>query len=63
MKVWAVLIKTDSCDEYNYVYDYKPTRAEVIERVWQDEGEIESLDWYLETTNVSISETEIGVEL
>ncbi len=54
--VWIATAKTESGDQYNFMFDEKPTRDKVAGMVWEQEGEIEDLDWYTETTNIIIYE-------
>ena len=51
-QVYTVLVITDSCDKYVWVYNEKPTRAAVIERLRNHEGNVESALWYDGTTDV-----------
>lgn len=51
-KVYTVLVITDSCDKYVWVYREKPTREAVIERLRNHEGNVESPLWYDGTTDV-----------
>ena len=59
MIVYVANVVTDSVDRYTYVYSSAPTKAQVIERVWLDEGEIADLDWYMSTTSVDIFPKEV----
>jgi hypothetical protein len=58
-KVWTVRITTESFDNYVEVYAYRPTRKEVIKKLWEDEGKCEKLQWYMDTTSVAIDQTEV----
>lgn len=55
MIVYVAHVQTESSDHYTWVYDYEPSRAEVIERCWQHEGCGESLEFYEDTTCVFIN--------
>ena len=35
-KVWVVSSMTESGDEYTYVFDYPPTRDEILDRLFED---------------------------
>lgn len=53
-QVYVALVRTESCDTYTWLYETEPTRADVIKRLWEGEGEIEDLEWYEDTTSVHI---------
>lgn len=57
--VWTVHVRTESSDHYVWVYAKKPTRTQVIKRLWEDEGRCETLKWYIDTTSVNIEQTEV----
>lgn len=59
MNVWIAHVVTESCDHYTWPYTYEPTREEVIQRLWESEGEIEDLEWYEDTTSVKIECQEV----
>ena len=53
MVVNIVVAVNDSGDRHHFAYvGGMPTREDVIERVYNAEGHIMSLDWYLDTTAV-----------
>jgi len=52
--VYVAHVQTESSDHYTWVYDYEPTRSEVIARLWRHEG-CESLEFYIDTTSVRIN--------
>ncbi len=54
MIVYVAHVRTESSDHYTWVYDYEPTRKEVIARLWRME-QAESLEFYIDTTCVSIN--------
>ncbi len=56
-EVYAVLITTESGDDYLEVYDHMPRREDIVLKLWEDEGRQETLDWYLDTTQVRIDRT------
>jgi hypothetical protein len=58
IKVFTARVVTDSADTYVWVYRNKPTRKEVIKRLWHFER-AEELDWYMDTTSVYIDETDL----
>jgi len=58
MKVFVAVITTDSLDTYAWVYQKKPTRKQIIERLVDYEGG-EDYGFYNETTSIKIEETEI----
>jgi hypothetical protein len=58
MKIFVALVKTESCDTYTWLYRNEPSRADVIQRLWQYE-QAEELSWYEETTSVHITEEEV----
>jgi len=58
MKVYTAHIITDSQDHYVWVYAKKPTNKQVIERLW-DMEQAADLDWYSNTTRVTIKPTEV----
>lgn len=58
-KGFAALVTTDSCDHYTWFYDEKPTRADIIKRLFEFERAAD-LDWYEETTTVEIKEHTVG---
>ncbi len=63
MVIYVANVRTDSGDEYSYLYSSAPTRAQVIKQVWKDEGEIEDLDWYMGSTRVDILPEEVTLDL
>lgn len=36
MKVWVVQSMTESGDDYSYVFGFKPTRAEILDVLYED---------------------------
>ncbi len=58
--VFVALVKTESCDTYTWLFRTEPTRADVIKKLWEEEGEIEDLEWYENTTSVRIYEEPIN---
>ena len=59
MKVFIANAITDSGDHYNFTFSSEPTKEFIVNEVRELEGEIEDLEWYMETTRVAIFETEI----
>lgn len=61
MKVFTAVANTESGDTYVFVYRNKPTDCDVSKMIFEIEGSDEELglDWYLDTTNISIEETEV----
>jgi len=59
MKVFVANVMTESCDHYTFVFAKEPTREAVIKKVWEDEGECESLEFYMDTTSVRISKVTV----
>jgi hypothetical protein len=59
MKVFIANAITDSGDQYNFTFSSEPTKEFIVNEVRELEGEIEDLEWYMETTRVAIFETEI----
>jgi hypothetical protein len=58
MIVYTAAVVTESMDRYFWVYAKEPTREQVIERLWELE-QCEDLEWYMETTGVTIREAEV----
>ena len=58
MRVFTAHVVTESSDHYVWVYAKKPTINQVIKHLWESER-AESLEWYQQTTDVEIKETEI----
>jgi hypothetical protein len=58
MKVYTAHVRTESGDHYIWVYKNEPTRAEVIERLYDSE-QAADLEWYEDTTAVHIEEQEL----
>jgi hypothetical protein len=58
MKVCIVTVETESCDRYVWAYAEQPTRAQVIQRLYESER-AESLEWYDETTCVYFDTDEV----
>lgn len=56
--VFIAHITTESADHYFWPYSYEPTREEVLQRLFDYEGN-EDLDWYEKTTSVRIVEETI----
>ncbi len=61
MIVYTARVMTDSGDTYVWVYKDKPTREQVIQKLfeWEGGGEAADLDWYEATTSVFIEQTEL----
>jgi hypothetical protein len=58
MLVYVAHAVTESADHYTFVFTKEPTHDEVVERVYNMEL-AESLEWYMETTSVTITPTEV----
>jgi len=58
MIVYVAMVKTDSGDDYIWVYEEKPTRKQVINRL-HEWGGAATKKWYDETTDVTIYAEEI----
>jgi hypothetical protein len=56
--VYVALVHTDSMDTYTWVYKNEPTRAQVIQRLYEWE-QAEDLEWYEQTTSVHIYPEEV----
>jgi hypothetical protein len=54
VKIYVANVVTDSGDNYTYMYSSEPTKEQIITKVWKDEGEVEDLDWYLNSTSVEV---------
>lgn len=58
-KVYVVVVRTESSDQYVYVLDYQPTHLhdDMCYRVWVEEGSMDdeyaNLDWYKGTCRVA----------
>ena len=58
MQVYTAHVVTESADHYIWVYKNEPTRGEVIQRLYDIEMAAD-LEWYQETTSISITPTEL----
>lgn len=59
MKVWVANVYTEAADTYIYLFKDKPTVAEITERAWKLEGQIEDLSFYEDTLSIKIFEEEV----
>ena len=58
MKVYTAHVRTESSDHYIWVYKNKPSREDVINQLFNWEGAAD-LEWYENTTSVTIEEQEL----
>ena len=58
MIVHTAHVRTESADHYVWVYASRPTAEQVIKRLW-DMEQAADLDWYMDTTSVTIETTEV----
>lgn len=54
-KIYIAHVVTESADNYIWLYTYKPSIQELIERVCNEEGG-EDMEWYRKTTSFRIIE-------
>ncbi len=59
MKIFVVNARTDSGDVYTFAFASKPTLESIANKIRDLEGEIEELEWYIETTQIEITEMEL----
>lgn len=57
--VFVVVVTTEACDRYVWLYTTQPTREEVIQRL-VDTERAAPYDFYDETATVEITEQEVG---
>jgi len=61
MKVHTVRVVTDSFDTYVWVYDYKPSRREILTRLYEVDPGMD-LQWYEDTTSVYFDTTDVVIK-
>jgi hypothetical protein len=59
VRVWFATVTTEASDRYYYAFRSKPDKKKLIRRVWEQEGRVESLQFYLDTTGVRVVEVEV----
>ena len=61
MQVYVANICTESCDRYNLVFSYEPTREQIIEWLMKYEGADpeDDREFYNDTTSVKVELQEV----
>lgn len=59
MIIYTARVHTDSGDTYVWAYKDEPTREQVIQKLFEWEGEAADIEWYEATTSIFIERTEL----